>query len=356
MKRFLLAITLVGSGAILAGCPIYSDTGNYRVCTSSTCYDCPDTQVSSACILWQCATNADCGNGLMCSGNTCGVFAGDASTSVCYTAADCPSGNWCLDGQCVEVDASSSSSSSVWTLDASPSGSDGGGEAGTSGDASGDASPQATPPCNADGQCGGGGARCINGQCTPQSGLCSDGTQCSSGESCVDGICTPQCAANNPCPIGYGCDLTRGVCSLNSTVCAVNSDCQGGTVCVEGYCVAPCVSGDAGPACPNAELCVNGGCIPNQAATFTCKNDGYTGAVANTCDTQSICLHDDCYVECNLDGGACADPSSVCKQVTIAQGTFAVCGPATELGSECDPAAGIFCPVAGTLCINGYCE
>jgi hypothetical protein len=192
-----------------------------------------------------------------------------------------------------------------------------------------------------------------------QSGLCSDGTQCASGESCVNGICTARCAASNPCPIGFDCDLNRGVCSLNSTVCATTASCQGGTVCVEGYCVAPCAASEAGPACPNAELCVNGGCIPNQAAAFSCKNNGYTGAVANLCSPENICLHDDCYLECNLDAGAdagaCTDPSTVCKQVTTAQGTFAVCAPPSELGSDCDPAAGTDCS-PGSLCIDGYCK
>ncbi|HXX68274.1 MAG TPA: hypothetical protein VEK07_13880 [Polyangiaceae bacterium] len=379
MKRSLLAITLLGAGAVLAGCPIYSDDGNYRVCTPSGCYDCPDPSLSSACIVWQCGSDTDCGSGYACQNNSCVPLSSQVvvdagpGVSTCEIPTECPSGftcgvdQNCHPGSCVDwgcpagyncfVALSTDEGECVSTVDAS--GLDAASpDAGDGGDA---ASPSVPTPCNADGQCGGGGARCINGECTPQSGLCSDGTQCSSGEACVDGVCTPHCAASNPCPIGFGCDLNRGVCSLNATVCATNAECQGGTVCVESYCVAPCAQPDAGALCPNAEVCVNGGCIPNQAASFTCKNDGYTGQASTTCDAQSICLHSDCYVQCSLDagvdgGGGCSDPTTVCKQVTTAQGTFAVCGPPSELGSQCDPAAGTYCTTAGSLCIDGYCE
>lgn len=396
MKRFFLAITLLGAGAGLAGCPIYSDNGNYRVCTSSGCYDCPDPTLSSACIVWQCGSDTDCGSGFTCANSTCvpvnggssvPVYDASVGTMTCSSPLECAAGSTCgSDGTChagscqdwgclpgYDCSLGPTPSNSDWTcvsvnvpLDASVPSSDAVApshvpDASDAAADGGDASPAATTPCNADGQCGGGGARCIDGLCTAQSGLCSDGTQCTSGEACVNGVCTPYCAAANPCPIGFGCDLNRGVCSLNASVCASSANCQGGTVCVEGYCVAPCTTGDGGTSCPNGEICVNGGCIPNQAATFTCKNDGYTGAVANTCDPQSICLRGDCYVECNLDGGvdggaACSDPSTVCKQVTTAQGTFAVCGPAADLGSECDPASGTYCTTAGSLCIDGYCK
>jgi len=230
-----------------------------------------------------------------------------------------------------------------------------------------DASVDGAVACNADNQCGGGGARCIDGACTPEAALCSDATQCGSGESCVDGVCTPKCATDQPCPIGLGCDLSLGVCSLNESVCASTADCQGGTVCVEQFCVAPCDLAE-GPLCPDQELCVNGGCLPDQAASFACTNDGYTGLAANACSSGSICLHHDCYVECEIDGGApCAAPAcgidggapcatpSVCKALTTQQGTFTVCGPASALGSQCDPAVGATCD-AGADCVDGYCR
>jgi hypothetical protein len=103
---------------------------------------------------------------------------------------------------------------------------------------------------------------------------------------------------------------------------------------------------------------VNGGCIPDEGAVFTCTNDGQNGQVANSCDPTAICLHHDCYNACGqADGGSgtCADPSAVCKLVTTETGTYAVCATATNLGSDCDPAQGKGCAV-GQVCIDGSCR
>jgi hypothetical protein len=125
---------------------------------------------------------------------------------------------------------------------------------------------------------------------------------------------------------------------------------------VEGHCVPPCALGDTGPTCPVGQVCVNGGCIPDEAAQFGCKNDGKSGQLATSCGASAVCLHHDCYAECDPDAGAaaCADPAAVCKQVTVAAGTYLVCATPTNLGSDCDPAAGRYC--AGAVCIDGYCR
>jgi hypothetical protein len=104
---------------------------------------------------------------------------------------------------------------------------------------------------------------------------------------------------------------------------------------------------------------VNGGCIPDQAATFACANDGDEGQLANTCAAEYICLHHDCYASCALDGATgcgsmSAGSNSACKNVTIETGTYAVCAAAETLGSDCDPAQGRYC--ATGVCINGSCD
>ena len=422
MKRFLLGVTILGAAAVLGGCPIYpsqssgysygsggssSGTGEYQVCTGSTCYSCPSPNYSSACVTWPCQNDSDCGSGYTCvyayaqGGGTCapsgsGGSSGSSSGSgtACNTPTDCPSGSTCgqdsrcHSGDCGQagvgcvsgyicrlaggkaqcVDASGDDGGS--TTDDGPA--EGGGDATTGDDASpgddgssgGEASTEAgvpeaapPPPCNADSDCAVAGSKCINGSCTARVNLCSDTTQCSvHGSACVDGVCEERCNAASPCPTGYSCDLTRGVCNINPTPCTSSSTCQGGTICVEQHCVPPCAVGDAGVACPSGQLCVNGGCIPDQSAKFACLNDGQTGEVANRC-VSGICVHHDCYTACNgSDGGACSDPSApVCKMVTIETGTYAVCGTATTLGSDCDPAQGKY-PSGCAVCIDGYCR
>ena len=227
-----------------------------------------------------------------------------------------------------------------------------------------DADSGATIDCNADSECAALSGRCVNGTCVPTSSLCSDGTQCNvPGFRCVDGVCEPPCSGSSPvgCPVGYACDTELGACSFNADPCTGSgpSTCPAGSVCVEERCVSPCVASEAGPACALADhVCVNGGCIPDEGARFACKNDGQSALLANACTTGSVCLHHDCYVQCEATaegGGSCANPSWVCKEVTVAAGTYAVCAPSDGLGSECDVASMIGCP-AGHLCVDGICK
>ena len=351
MTRLLLGMMVGGGAALLAGCPVYPDNSSYAQC--QTAYDCAAG--------YACTSEGQC--------VPAGSYYDDASTG--GQCGYCPAGTVCtLSGGSLEC------------LPPGSVGTDAGGaaeDASLSGDAGAtdaavvvlDAAPDALVSseagsgggvCNTDAQCTGTvGAKCIDGLCTAQSQLCSDGTQCLvsslvAGESCVDGVCLPPCGGAAPaCPAGYGCDFNRGVCSVNPSACSSNAGCQGGAVCVEARCVAPCAPADAGSQCATGQVCVNGGCIPDQQARFTCQNDGNQGTLANACDPDSICLHGDCYAACDADGGGCAVPGESCKPVTIAKGTYAVCGAATNLGSECNPAVGLYC-VSPKECIDGYCR
>jgi hypothetical protein len=235
-----------------------------------------------------------------------------------------------------------------------------GGTTSEGGDASGDGAAGGGP-CNADSSCTVAGSKCIDGQCTTQSHLCSDGSQCNvSGYACVDGVCEAHCSTTSPCPTGYSCDLTRNVCNINPSSCFGSgaSTCLGGTTCVEEHCVPPCSTSDAGSACPSGQACVNGGCIPDQGATFACTNDGQSGQLATTCASASICLHHDCYAACDPDASTTSPQcgaGQTCKSVTIETGTYSVCGTSSTLGSDCDPAQGKYCS-GGKVCVDGYCD
>jgi len=350
MKRLFLGFSTIGAATLLCGCPIYSG-----ICGGSG----PDTSSSGACVDGQCQQDSDCNVGDVCSSQgTCTPAAplrpdaGGCSDNSCPDGYVCKLSNGLA--QCVVLgsggDAGAEGSATGYA-----------GDSATSGDAS-DGSI-ASEACNADAECGGHGGKCVDGTCTSQVGLCSDGTQCrASGSSCVDGICEAICSSTAPCPSGYGCDFTRGICNLDPGACSGSgaSSCLGGATCVEGHCVPPCDSlGEAAPECATGQVCVNGGCIPDQAATFACANDGDEGQLANTCAAEFICLHHDCYASCVLDGGTGCDSmsagsNSVCKDVTTETGTYAVCAAAGTLGSDCDPAQGRYC--ATGVCINGSCD
>jgi hypothetical protein len=399
MKRVLLGVTVAGALAVLAGCPIYPSTsggGSYQVCDSNACFDCPDPTYSDACVYWSCNTSGDCPYGYSCSdvtapgggGLACVSSIEDASAgSTGGCTGGCPTGYICAlengGASCIPIgvlpvndagvvsqvaDASplGAADASSWedatfdattpwsdasTLDASfadvaapsdgaSSASDGAAEAGALG-----------ALCNADSQCttAGAGAKCVDGLCTPQSQLCSDGTQClAAGEVCVDGICLPTCSGSAACPAGYGCDFTLGVCSGNPAPCTSSAGCSGGAVCVDGHCAAPCSA-----TCATGQVCVNGGCIPDQEAEFTCPIDGATCTLA--AGGSGVCVHGDCYVGCADDGGGCSGATPVCKEVPDNRGSYAVCGTATDLGDQCNPAVGAYC-TGGQLCVNGYCK
>jgi hypothetical protein len=127
-------------------------------------------------------------------------------------------------------------------------------------------------------------------------------------------------------------------------------------VCVGGTCVprAPANS----TACPNpGDVWTENGCIPNQAATFICQQDG----VQDVCNAKSICLHHDCWISCDVPNqNACnGNPTSmsVCKPVTSEGNTYNVCGSPTNLGNQCGQGAGnATCSNPSDVCIDGFCK
>jgi hypothetical protein len=348
MKRLLLGGLLLGGVAVLSGCPIFPDNSTYRNGCSN-----------------ECCSDSDCGYGFYCSGyGQCVEPQDDASSGTGSLCGYCPANTVCTlrNGlpQCAVPGGGDDAGYYGWDASVSE---DGGQEDAIAPTADGgpDAGDGGTPrvACNGDSACGVSGSKCIDGYCAPRSQLCSDATQCKgTGEACVDGVCLPTCSSSQaaPCPTGYQCDFSRGVCSINNVDCGANGFCQGGTVCVESRCVAPVSDGGA---CPAGLIAINGGCIPDESAAFACTNIGNQGALASTCEANSVCLHGDCYASCNTDGGTCAAGES-CKPVTTQVGgalnVYYVCAAANTMGSECDPALGLNCPNELESCINGYCK
>jgi hypothetical protein len=367
MKR-LFSFVVFGLGALaLGGCPIYPDQSDHRVCSETTCYECPTQYISSDCTPDHCDRNSDCPVGYSCGADRTCVRGGATG---CTGPADCPTGQTCgADRACHSSDCSINGCVSPYICKLSggkfacvPPGADGG-TGGPSADASTDSGSvtDGGAGCQTDSDCAslGTGAKCLSGTCVPPKDQCSDGTQCPPGNQCVDGACIPSCDASHPCPTGYGCDTTKGICTGNPTPCEGDAGgCPSGRTCVSDHCVDPC--GEAGT-CPSGSVCVSGGCVPDGRAQFVCNKDGTSAAegTEDACAPGSICLHRSCYIGCDLEAGATAcksaDKFNVCKSVATSSGSYAVCGSTDNLGSDCDPQQGKACGT-GLVCIDGFCR
>ncbi|HEY8076749.1 MAG TPA: hypothetical protein VIF62_21635 [Labilithrix sp.] len=358
LKRAITFVFLATGVAVLGGCPIYSDDRDNRVCQNDTdginrCYDCPDPYYSSSCFGWTCNANSDCPSGYYCtSDHQCAL--GDVTNptppsggNLCTKPSDCPSGSSCgADNKCHAGDCSTSGCPSQFVCKISGGLAQcvaigGGGDGGV------------TSQCSSDTDCPTpAGSKCLSGQCVAPADQCADQTQCPSGDQCVQGACTPSCNGGTPCPTGFSCNPDQHVCTGNPTPCTTSASCSGGDVCVEQHCVAPC---GAGFTCPSGEVCIDGGCIPDQKPQFTCTTDGAMDA----CQAGSICLRHSCYIACDADAGAdackAADKFNVCKTVTTSSGDHTVCGSDTNLGTDCDPTVGKNC-ADPLVCIDGYCR
>lgn len=395
INRMVLGATGLCAAIWLVGCPIYSNStpASVPVLCGGVLNDCPSDECTDACIAWQCGWSGDCQDGYACENAVCVVATPDCSTTGCADGFICKLAAGTASCVARNSDGGASLNNSDATSDANPSldapaatedaarppladatstdsalppvaDATSSNEASDSPEESDSSaiyefdSEAGSSVCNDDTQCASSSERCIDGRCLDVGSLCSDGTQCVvSGYRCVDGVCEPACSAVSPCPLGYSCNTALGACALNPERCSGAAPCPSGSVCVEERCVAPCAASGNPSNCPHGgEICVNGGCIPNEAASFSCKNDGESFELADTCAVGEICLHHDCYEACEItpDAGGCADPTRVCKEVTVPTGTYTVCAPPNGLGSECDVAALSPCP-SGHVCVDGYC-
>lgn len=365
MKRSLGALGLLFSAAFASGCPVYSNNVLPAECVYAI--DCP--------IGYRCAAGGYCVQAPPHGGPTADGGATEAGTDVDAGDADAA-----VDGGTVDasrdgsVDAPSSIDGSPLVFCGNPNDCTGVETCGADGTchsgsclmtpcinqyqcgitSSGPACVRAAAQgCSADRHCL-SGERCIDGTCTAVAQLCTDRAQCGAGKACADGRCMTTCTTDSQCAAGYLCRTALGVCGAKAKPCVQTNDCgSSGQVCVDGACVPRCNATGACGAGTGAGLCIDNGCVPSAKTVSECDGQG----TPMGCPGGSICLHRHCYVACAQDAGGCSAQSSapVCKVVTLAGASYAVCGTTETLGSDCDVTAGKPCS-DGKACIDGFCR
>jgi hypothetical protein len=162
------------------------------------------------------------------------------------------------------------------------------------------------------------------------------------------------CTADGECAPGFLCRTALGICDAKAKACVLTNECGSkDVVCVDGACVPRCEVAGACGAGAGAGTCVDNGCVPVAKVVVQCDGEGTPAG----CAAGSICLHHHCYVSCAADAGGCSAQSSapVCKMVSVAATSYAVCGTTETLGSECDLSASKPC-TDGKTCIDGFCR
>jgi hypothetical protein len=387
MKRTSLLGFVGLLASVVAGCPIFgNETSSSQACVGDTCgsgfpagchqpSDCLQNETCGAdgqCHTGDC-TSAGCVGGLSCvvnpdthtatcqetsssssgtgaggtgggtSSSSTGTGAGGSKPVYCGHPADCAVGETCTsDGTCKAGDCNANPC--IFGYDCQADGTC--------------KSPNAAA-CDVDADCSAvAGSICIaghkgGGTCTQPSDQCFDQSQCDSGDKCVGGRCTVGCVANSECRDGFACDTTLKACVKAVKGCTITNDCgSANSVCVGGACVPRSTGGT----CTNPDdVWAENGCIPNQAPTFTCVQDG----VQDACQASSICLHHSCWISCDpVTMSPCSSQAILnqCKPVTSISGQYNVCGTSQNLGNACDPTANKACTSPGQICVDGFCK
>ena len=164
---------------------------------------------------------------------------------------------------------------------------------------------------------------CVNGSCVPEVG-CDVDTDCAANQICENNICVDEeCGNNSHCPVGKICVKTNGDhgrCEFKDG-CKIDTDCNNDQICEDDVCVAQQCEEDidckglnevcletennshgrceatackVDTDCPNAKICVNDVCVPQQ------------------CEEDEDCKKDEICVETNNSHGRC-EPVEGCK-------------------------------------------
>ncbi|MBN2498298.1 MAG: hypothetical protein JXR96_27150, partial [Deltaproteobacteria bacterium] len=147
----------------------------------------------------------------------------------CRFDADCPDGQACEEGRCVDE-------------------------------------PQVGCQHSSDCQAG---QVCLDGQCVT---ICYEDADCPAGHSCQQHACVPGCAyaccSDADCPEGYACQDHECACEF---ACCSDADCPEGDLCADHACRTPCAHRCD---CEAGEVCEDGFCaVPDEPPPTDCETD-----------------------------------------------------------------------------------
>lgn len=277
------------------GCTTSGDCPDGQVCVDGECVDqCPDVA---------CTSDADCGEGCICNDSRC-------TSEECGHEDPCPEGKICLDGRCVE--------------------------------------------CIIDGQCP-DGFECVNNQCVPKTadppppGNCASydcsGQTCGADCVCIGGLCYPKdevyycCYDEEPVP---GQALPETHCQLGPCVDQNGAESQAlvssGPFDEYEQC---CVAG-----CGCRHKCVNGGCVVDPSGAYTsnveclqkCDDGGALGSCCEAYPPNTSVNPSNCVVRKPAEG-PCSMYRSGCVSVERDSSGVIVVSRSWTSGLDCEQCA-----------------
>lgn len=359
-----------------------------NTCVSASCDFCTGDQVcyitdanpEGSCSAPECASDAECvDKGGHCSSGIC-------TDTACTSNAQCDAGDVCnLAGQCVEGDGTCASSIECPSGEFCLSGNCVAGcEADTAcneGEYCDTADHTCKAGCTTNAECTASASQpeCAAGKCVCTVESCSEGTVCADSGACeavssctqviCDGgkVCDPttlkcivSCTADS-CGVNEACNTATGQCEITNCPGEDPSQCDGDArrpfwdpircFCAECLTTDNCDTG-AG------EICNSGG------KCFACQTECDSGTPGTCQGTTPYCI-DSCCVECVgaadcasgqlcLDGFCgqppnCSTDPNLCPEGTECDATSGECGAPSATGEACDPADPASCP-SGLFC------